>query len=59
MSKVCQKCDRGPQTGVSRSHAMNQTRRRFNLNLQTKTVDGKRMRLCTNCVKTFKKKARA
>lgn len=43
--------------GVSRSHSMIKTRRRFNLNLQTKTVDGKQMRLCTACIKTGKKNA--
>lgn len=34
------------------------TKRRFNLNLQTKTVEGRRLQICTKCIKTAKKKAR-
>ncbi|OGL66119.1 50S ribosomal protein L28 [Candidatus Uhrbacteria bacterium RIFCSPLOWO2_01_FULL_47_24] len=55
MSKTCEKCARGPQVGISRSHSMIKTKRKFNLNLQTRTIGGKRMNVCTNCIKTGKK----
>ncbi|MBI4135618.1 50S ribosomal protein L28 [Candidatus Uhrbacteria bacterium] len=59
MSKVCGSCGRGPQTGKSRSHSMIGTKRRFLLNLQTRTIAGKQMQVCTKCIKTAKKKTRA
>ena len=55
MSKFCQKCERGPVSAVSRSHSNIATKRRHEINLQVKTVDGKRMRICASCIKTMKK----
>lgn len=51
MSKVCQICGRGPQTGKSVSHSNIKTNRRFSINLQVKKIDGKRMRVCARCMK--------
>ena len=57
MSKFCQKCERGPVSAVSRTHSNIATKRRHEINLQVKTVDGKRMRICASCIKTMKKGA--
>lgn len=57
MSKVCQLCDRGPVSTVSRSHSNIATKRRHEINLQVKQVEGKRMRVCARCIKTMKKNA--
>ncbi|MDO8505640.1 MAG: 50S ribosomal protein L28 [bacterium] len=58
MAKSCQVCSRGTQSGASRSHSMIQTRRKFSVNMQVKTIDGKRVKICTKCIKTSKKKTR-
>jgi large subunit ribosomal protein L28 len=58
MARVCEICGRGPQFGHRISHAHNLTNRRWNINLQTvhAVVDGvpKKIRVCTNCIKTGK-----
>lgn len=59
MSKFCQLCDRGPVSTVSRSHSNIATKRRHEINLQVKQVDGKRMRVCARCIKTMKKAPRS
>ena len=43
MSRRCQVSGRGPMSGNTRSHALNSSRRRWNVNLQKATilVDGK------------------
>lgn len=51
MSKVCDVCGRGSQTGNARSHSNVATLRKFKINLQTKTVDGKKKKVCTRCIK--------
>ncbi|MFA6428865.1 MAG: 50S ribosomal protein L28 [Candidatus Buchananbacteria bacterium] len=56
MAKVCEKCGRGPQSSMSRSHSNIGTKRRQQINLQAKNIDGKKMRVCTNCLKTLNKK---
>lgn len=59
MAKVCDICGRGPATGHSRSHSNIATKRRHNLNLQYTTYQGKRIRVCANCLKTITKKAKS
>jgi len=58
MAKVCDVCGRGPQFGNRISHAHNVTKRRWNINLQQvhAMVNGaaKRIRVCTNCIKSGK-----
>ena len=58
MAQVCDICGKGPQFGNNISHAHNVTRRRWNPNLQTvKAVTngvGKRVRVCTSCIKAGK-----
>ncbi|MFC1756450.1 50S ribosomal protein L28 [Patescibacteria group bacterium] len=55
MSRVCDVCGRGPQSGNSRSHSNIATRRKFNINIQTKTIKGKKSNVCTKCIKTMSK----
>ncbi|MBE7525067.1 50S ribosomal protein L28 [Patescibacteria group bacterium] len=57
MAKVCQLCERGPASSQSRSHSKVATKRRHEINLQTKKLHGTRMRICTSCIKTIKKQA--
>ncbi|HLC89365.1 MAG TPA: 50S ribosomal protein L28 [Patescibacteria group bacterium] len=53
---ICEICGRGPLKANWRSHSNQKTIRRQKINLQTKKVDGKRMIICTRCLKTILKK---
>ncbi|PIR13019.1 50S ribosomal protein L28 [Candidatus Falkowbacteria bacterium CG11_big_fil_rev_8_21_14_0_20_39_10] len=55
MAKRCDLCGRGSTKGATRSHSKIKTLKRQNINLQTKTIDGKKMKVCTKCIKTSKK----
>lgn len=56
MAKQCEICGKKPSYGNSISHANNQTRRRWEPNLQRvrAVVDGsrKRIRVCTDCIRS-------
>lgn len=58
MAQVCEICGRGPRFGNTISHAHNVSKRRWNVNLRPvrAIVKGatKRMRVCTNCLKSGK-----
>lgn len=47
MSRVCPVLGKGPMSGNNRSHSLRATRRKWNTNLQVRTVvvDGKPMRI--------------
>jgi len=47
MSRVCPLTGKGPVSGNNRSHSLRATRRKWNTNLQTRTliVDGKEVRV--------------
>ncbi len=52
---ICEICQRGPLKANSKSHSNIKTIRRQKLNLQTKYVNGKRIAICTSCIKnTYK-----
>tara|TARA_Y100000031_G_C7924279_1_gene249699 strand:+ start:237 stop:467 length:231 start_codon:yes stop_codon:yes gene_type:complete len=55
MSKFCEACGRGPLSAQSRSKSMIATKRRQKVNLQNKTIDGKKVKLCTKCLKSSTK----
>ncbi|HRZ95056.1 MAG TPA: 50S ribosomal protein L28 [Candidatus Moranbacteria bacterium] len=55
MSRVCEICGRGSQSGHKVSHSNIKTLRKFMVNLQTKKVNGERKRVCTKCIKTLSK----
>jgi ribosomal protein L28 len=42
-------CGRKPQPGYQRSHSNVQTKKRQNLNLQSKKIGGKSVKLCSAC----------
>ncbi|MDH4330823.1 MAG: 50S ribosomal protein L28 [Candidatus Moranbacteria bacterium] len=55
MSRNCDVCGRGTQSGHSRSHSNIATKRKFKVNIQTKKIDGVTKKLCTKCIKTMSK----
>ncbi|MBU0707801.1 50S ribosomal protein L28 [Patescibacteria group bacterium] len=56
MSRACDICQRGTQSSVSRSHSNIATKRSKYLNVQKQVVDGKKLKICSNCQKTLTKK---
>jgi len=58
MSKQCDLCGRSSTKGASRSHSKIKTNRRQNINLQSKTIDGKKFRVCVSCLRTVAKNAK-
>ncbi len=57
MARICERCGRGYNKANSRSHSNISTIKRQHINLQSKVVDGKRLRICTRCIKTLAKVA--
>ncbi|MCK5358950.1 MAG: 50S ribosomal protein L28 [Elusimicrobiales bacterium] len=55
MAKTCDLCGRGSTKDASRSHSNIKTTKRQYINLQTKQIDGKKMKVCTKCLKTMVK----
>lgn len=55
---ICSKCGKGSLNAVSRSHSNIATKRKQHPNLQTKTLDGKRVKICSKCIKAMKKPAK-
>lgn len=56
MSRVCEKCGKGTTSGSLRSHSNIRTRRLVGANLQSKKIDGEKVKICTKCIKTLAKK---
>lgn len=57
MSRVCELTGRKTATGNYRSHSNVAVRRKFRVNLQTKHVDGLKLRLSTRAIRTLAKAA--
>ncbi|MBS5115583.1 MAG: 50S ribosomal protein L28 [Erysipelotrichaceae bacterium] len=61
MSRKCQLTGKGAMSGNTRSHALNASRRKWNVNLQKATVmvDGKptKVRISARALKTLRKSA--
>lgn len=55
MSRVCDICGKGKMPGKTVSHANNKANRTYEVNLQTTTIDGKKVTACTKCIKTLRK----
>lgn len=55
MSRVCQMTGRGTRSGQSRSHSNIASKRTFKINLQTKRVNGVKMKLSTKAIRTMAK----
>ena len=56
MSRQCEICGKKPMVGHHVSHAHNETKRRFNPNLQSvrakRNGQVKKMVVCSNCIKS-------
>ncbi|MFA6254942.1 MAG: L28 family ribosomal protein [Patescibacteria group bacterium] len=52
---TCDICSREPLKANWKSHSNIKTIRRQKLNLQTKKIGGKRMTICTSCLRTLSK----
>lgn len=55
MAKACDICGRGATKDAARSHSNIKTNKRQYINLQTKKVEGKKLAVCTKCIKTAAK----
>ncbi|MEA2006847.1 MAG: 50S ribosomal protein L28 [Patescibacteria group bacterium] len=51
----CEICGKKNQSGNKRSHSNIATKRKFKVNLQSKKINGKKMKVCTRCIKTANK----
>lgn len=51
----CEICGKKNQSGNSRSHSNIATKRKFKVNLQSKKFEGKKIKVCTRCIKTSNK----
>ncbi|MCD4705922.1 50S ribosomal protein L28 [bacterium] len=58
MSKRCEICDKKPFTANKRSHSMVATKRKQYANLQSKKINGKKVKICTSCLRTMAKKSK-
>lgn len=55
MAKKCDLCKRSASKGATRSHSNIKILKRQNINLQSKKIDGVKMKVCAKCIKTMKK----
>jgi ribosomal protein L28 len=55
MAKSCVTCGRGSLKGKSRSHSNIATNRQQKINLQSKKIDGKKVNICTSCLRNKKR----
>ncbi len=58
MPRACAQCGKSAGFGSNVSHSKVHTRRRFDANLHTALIDGKRLLMCTRCQRTRTKGAR-
>ncbi len=58
MAKKCDLCGRSSTRGASRSHSKIRTLKRQNINLQSLTIDGIKVKACTACMRTMNKPKR-
>jgi len=55
MARKCDLCGRGSTKDASRSHSNIKTIKRQHINLQSKKINGKKLKICTKCIKTIAK----
>ncbi|NOQ67869.1 50S ribosomal protein L28 [Patescibacteria group bacterium] len=55
MSRTCQICGRGTRASQSRSHSNVATKRKQFINIQSKNIDGEKIKICAKCIKTAAK----
>ncbi|HCA66810.1 MAG TPA: 50S ribosomal protein L28 [Candidatus Jacksonbacteria bacterium] len=49
----CHFCDKTNTVGNNVPHSKKKTKRRIGANLQNRRVDGKRVKMCTRCIKSL------
>ena len=59
MARKCPVTGKGPLSGNNRSHSVRATRRRWNVNLQTYTINGKRVKMSTRAYRSLNKTVNA
>jgi ribosomal protein L28 len=52
MSRTCEICGRGPVSSATRSHSNIKSKKWKYLNLQSKKIGNKTVKICTKCLKT-------
>ena len=55
MARKCPVTGKGPVSGNNRSHSVRATRRKWNVNLQTYTIDGHRVKMSTRAYRSLNK----
>jgi large subunit ribosomal protein L28 len=55
MARTCDLCGAGSLKGNRVSHSNRKTIHRQEINLQSKKVDGVKVKVCTKCMRTMKK----
>ncbi len=55
MARKCDICGRGSTKDAQRSHSNIKTLKRQYINLQTKKINGKKIKICTKCLRTLAK----
>ena len=55
MSRVCDICGKGQMDGNTVSHSNRKANKKYKVNLQSATIDGKEVKACTKCIKTARK----
>ncbi|MFA7169855.1 MAG: 50S ribosomal protein L28 [Candidatus Paceibacterota bacterium] len=55
MSRTCQVCGRSTTSSQSRSHSNIATKRTQRINIQTKNINGEKVKVCAKCIKTATK----
>ena len=58
MARTCDICGRGTKASFSKSHANNKTKTTNKINLQSKKINGQRVKICTKCIKSLAKKSK-
>jgi ribosomal protein L28 len=58
MGKRCDCCRRSSTKGASRSHSKVKTLKRQHINLQTRNIEGIKVKVCTACLRTLTKDER-
>ncbi|MCK4967938.1 MAG: 50S ribosomal protein L28 [Candidatus Aenigmarchaeota archaeon] len=55
MSLRCAICERRARMSLSRSHSNVATKKRQKINLHSKIINGKRVSICSTCLRTINK----
>ncbi len=51
----CSMCGKKAISGNNRSHSNVATKRKFKANIQSKVINGQKVKICTGCIRTMNK----